>query len=311
VAPPLRDLPDALVLGGGGTLGEAWLRGVLTGAREAGGADMRRCEYFVGTSAGSIVCTALAAGREPEAGDRTAQEWSRAAPDENLDESGRIAAALSTMGREAARLGAAAATPLASLALTASRPAGAVARAAVLATGPKPERTLDRLRPYLETLGARFDGRLRVSAVDRRSGKRVMFGEPGAPPAEVPDAVLASCAVPWLFTPVAIGEREYVDGGVWSPTNLDAAPVRRGGRVVCLNPTAALPSTTRALGALRAASRASAATEALALRARGADVEVIGPDEDSAAAMGTNLMDRSRVEAVLDAAVAQGRALAG
>jgi NTE family protein len=271
---------------------------------------MRRCEYFVGTSAGSIVCTALAAGREPEAGDRAAREWSRAAPDSDDEESGRISAALATMGREAARLGAAAATPLASLALTASRPAGAVARAAVLATGPKPERTLDRLRPYLEGLGARFDGRLRVSAVDRRSGRRVMFGEPGAPPAEVPDAVLASCAVPWLFTPVVIGEREYVDGGVWSPTNLDAAPVRRGARVLCLNPTASLPSTARTLGALRAASRASAAAEALALRARGADVDTIVPDEDSAAAMGANLMDRSRVEDVLDAAVAQGRALA-
>ena len=46
-------------------------------------------------------------------------------------------------------------------------------------------------------------------------------------------------------------------------------------------------------------------TEALALRARGAEVEVIGPDEASAAAMGANLMDRSRVEDVLDAAVAR------
>src|SRR3954447_12909445 len=80
VAPPLRDLPDSPVLGPGGTLGEAWMRGVLTGARAAGGADMRRCEYFVGTSAGSIVAATLAAGREPEAGDRAAQEWSRAAP---------------------------------------------------------------------------------------------------------------------------------------------------------------------------------------------------------------------------------------
>ena len=309
VAPPLRDLPDALVLGAGGTLGEAWLRGVLTGAREAGGADMRRCEYLIGTSAGAIVCAALAAGHEPVAGERPAQEWSGAAPDVDEEEAGRLAAALATVGREAARLGAAAASPLAPLALNASRSAGAVARAAVLATGPRPDRTLDRLRAYIDGFGGRFDGRLRVAAVDRRSGRRVMFGEPGAPAASVPDAVLASCAVPWLFAPVEIGGREYVDGGVWSPVNLDAAPVRRGARVVCLNATAGLPSPTRTRGALRAASRASAATEALALRARGAEVEMIGPDEDSAAAMGADLMDRSRVEEVLDAAVAQGRAL--
>jgi hypothetical protein len=79
---------------------------------------------------------------------------------------------------------------------------------------------------------------------------------------------------------------------------------------VCLNPTAALATSTRALAAMRAASRASARTEALALRARGAKVELIAPDEDCAAAMGTNLMDRHRVDDVLDAAVAQGRALA-
>src|SRR3954454_10568772 len=86
VAPPLLDLPDALVLGAGGTLGEAWMRGVLTGARAAGGADMRRCEYLLGTSAGSIVAAALAAGRELEAGDRAAREWSRDAPDGEADE---------------------------------------------------------------------------------------------------------------------------------------------------------------------------------------------------------------------------------
>ena len=51
-----------------------------------------------------------------------------------------------------------------------------------------------------------------------------MFGSPGAPVATVAEAVEASCTVPWLFAPVEIGGREYVDGGVWVPTNLDAAP---------------------------------------------------------------------------------------
>ena len=91
---------------------------------------------------------------------------------------------------------------------------------------------------HLDALGARFDGRLRVAAVDRRSGRRVMFGAPGAPPAAVSQAVLASCAVPGIFAPVRIGDRDYVDGGVWSPTNLDAAPAGRGSSVLCLVPTA-------------------------------------------------------------------------
>ena len=62
---------------------------------------------------------------------------------------------------------------------------------------------------------------------------------------------------------------------------------------------------------LRAFSLAAVAAERLAVRARGAEVRTLVPDDASAAAMGRNLMDPSRSEAVLDAAFAQGRALAG
>ena len=92
----------------------------------------------------------------------------------------------------------------------------------------------------MNALGVRFDGRLRLVAVDRGSGRRVVFGDDGAPEASVADAVAASCAVPGLFAPVEIGDREYVDGGVWSPTNLDLARAGRGDRVLCLVPTAAM-----------------------------------------------------------------------
>src|SRR6185369_6372796 len=105
------------------------------------------------------------------------------------------------------------------------------------------------------------------------NGRRVVFGSPGAPAASVAEAVEASCTVPWLFAPVEIGDREYVDGGVWSPTNLDAAPAGRGARVLCLAPTAGYPVV-----AARKASAAVAATEAAAVRARGAGVELVNPD---------------------------------
>ena len=95
-----------------------------------------------------------------------------------------------------------------------------------------------------------------------------MFGAPSAPRASVAEAVLASCAVPWIFAPVEIGGREYVDGGVWSPTNLDAAPAGRGARVLCLIPTAG----RRPGRAPRRERRRAAGTEALALRAHGAEV---------------------------------------
>jgi len=283
--------PDVLVLGVGGTLGEAWMRGVLSGIESVSDLDFRRCEHFLGSSAGSIVAATLAAGRRPEAGDRARRAWQDAAPSAD-DGSGLLARAAS-----------AAASPLAPLALAGVAPAGRAVRAAALRAVPDAKRTLGRLGGHLDALGAEFDGRLRITAVDRRSGRRVVFGAPGAPQARVSQAVLASCAVPAVFAPVEIGGREYVDGGVWSPTNLDAAPAGRGAQVLCLVPTGA------GFAALRTFTRARLSAETLALKSRGATVRTIFPDESSARAMGANLMDGGRAEQVLDAAFAQGRAM--
>jgi NTE family protein len=297
VTEPISALPDTLVLGAGGTLGEAWMRGLLSGIEAASALDFRRCEYLVGTSAGSIVAATLVAGRRLEVGDRAARAWAEEAAVE------RASSPLRRVGGGVARLTAAAASPLAPVALATLAPAGRAVRAAALAGAPRPERRLDSVARHLDALGARFDGRLRVTAVDRRSGRRVVFGVPGAPEASVRDAVLASCAVPWLFAPVKIGGHEYVDGGVWSPTNLDAAPGGRGTHVLCLVPTAAA-------GPLRAVTSAALIAEDLALRARGMRVRSVTPDDASSAAMGPSLMDASRVEPVIDAAFAQGRRLA-
>jgi NTE family protein len=282
------EVPDTLVLGVGGTLGEAWMRGLLSGT----GLDFGACEYFLGTSAGSIVAATLASGRRLEAGDRAARAWGAAAANEPRD----------GVVRSALRAGSVVASPLAPLALATLTPAGRLARSAALAATPRPTRRLDGVRRHLDLLGATFDGRLRIAAVDRGSGGRVIFGAPGTPRAAVRDAVLASCAVPWLFAPVRIDGREYVDGGVWSPVNLDAAPGGRGAHVLCLAPTAGA-------GALRAITAAALVAEEMALRARGMRVQVIRPDDASAAAMSPNLMNAGRVEEVLDAAFAQGRAL--
>jgi len=58
--------PDVLVLGAGGVLGEAWMTAVLAGFEDATGWDPLGCEAFLGTSAGSIVAAALAAGVSPQ-----------------------------------------------------------------------------------------------------------------------------------------------------------------------------------------------------------------------------------------------------
>jgi len=307
VPEPLTHRPDVLVLGAGGTLGEAWMRGLLDGAGAATGIDFRDCEYFVGTSAGSIVASFLASGRAPDSGAeaRAAKDWGEAA-DVPAVEGAAGASDEPARGRLAGlgRLGLTAAAPLAPLALASTAPGGAVARAAALAAVPRGKRSLAGLGRLVEQSGAAFDGRLRIAAVDRRSGKRVIFGAPGSPPATVGQAVLASCAIPWVFAAVEIGGREYVDGGVWSPTNLDATPARRGIEVLCLNPTAVLRP-------ISSVSNAAALAESLALQARGARVRTVRPDPEAAEAMGTNFMDRRRAPEALAAGYAQGRALAG
>ena len=142
-----------------------------------------------------------------------------------------------------------------------------------------------------------------MAAVDRGSGARVLFGAPGAPTASVRDAVLASCAVPWLFAPVTIGDREYVDGGVWSPVNLDAAPGGRGAHVLCLAPTAGA-------GPFTAVTKAALVAEEMALIARGMRVRTIVPDAASAAAIGAEPDGRPTASRRCSTpAFAQGRAL--
>ena len=295
-----------LVLGGGGVLGEAWLRSCLAGIEAESGWDLRESDAFVGTSAGSIVAAVLAAGRRPEAASGIAEGWERAAADGRPDAPGGIA----SLARRAGRAALGAAAPIAPTLAAALEPGGAALRAAALRRGRPATRDIPNLREALDRLGASFDGRLLVTAVDVRSGRRVVFGAPGAPAAGVTDAVLASCAVPWIFRPATIGGREYVDGGFWSAANLDAAPVEHGDEVLCLVPTATPRLAFDRFGAMRAFTNASAAAESLVLRRRGARVRIVAPDADTVGAIGPNLFDRRRRPQVEAAGYAQGRALA-
>jgi NTE family protein len=301
----VRSRPDVLVLGGGGVLGEAWMMGVLAGIEDATGFDLRDCDYYVGTSAGSIVAAHLVAGQPPRRPSSVGTDIEVASPPRPVD---GLAAAGLAAARRAGTLALAAGATFAPLALGLAAPGGAVLRAAMLRGLPRSRDTLDDLRRQIERLGPGFDGRLRVTAVDRRNGRRVVFGSPRSPRADVADAVAASCTVPWLFAPVTIGGREYVDGGVWSPTNLDAAPAGRDTHVLCLNPTASIPNSNAALSLIRRVSRTAASLEALVLMRRGAAVEMLEPDAESAQLMGINFMDRKPRGEVLAAGYRQGLA---
>jgi NTE family protein len=297
--------PEVLVLGGGGVLGEAWMSSVLAGLDDAGDFGSLACRAYVGTSAGAIVAASLAAGARPHERLGTLPEQP-AAPEG--DEA--AAAPLRALLDVAARAGGSAAAPLVSLALSSTAVGGAMLRRAALRRIPEGARSLTGLGGLVERSGASWDGRLRIVAVDLDSGRRVVFGAAGAPQLPVSAAVSASCAIPGVFQPVHAGGRSYVDGGVWSPTNMDVAEVGRGDHVTCLNPTASLRPGRRAMaGALGQLSRAVATAEALVLERRGARVRTIAPDGACAAIMGVNLMDPSRRRDVIEAGLEQGRRL--
>ena len=297
---PRTPLPDVLVLAAGGIIGEAWMSGVLAGIEDAGDVDFRQVESFVGTSAGSIVAARLAAGQRPR---RPSARSSGADPGYAQDAPDRRREVAQTLARFAAM-------PFAAPALSVGSRPGALLRRAALAAIPDGRENLEHLRGEIAASRVRFDGRLRVCCVDKRSGSRVVFGRPGAPEAHVADAVVASCAIPGVFRPVNIGGREYVDGGAWSLTNLDAAPAGRGTEVLCLHPSASLAvAGSSLLGAFRAAAALGAEVESLALRARGARTRVIGPSGAASAAMGANYMDPRRARAAHAAGYQQGLAL--
>lgn len=160
---------------------------------------------------------------------------------------------------------------------------------------------------------------LLISTVELYSGRRVAFGAPGAPPATLPEAVLASTAIPGVFPPVRIGDRSYVDGGAATATSLDLA-VEGGCRaVLCIaplgwhnegalalrDPKVWAPMITRTLFAR------TLREEVRAAREKGVDVLVIRPSLEELKALGTNAMrDFDRVAMVERARLGARRVLA-
>jgi len=312
--------PDVLVLASGGTLGEAWMSGLLAGIEDSTSHDFRETESYIGTSAGSLVAAALVAGQRPRRprqgpGNLALGSGETATAGDVASEGASQLAgpwlgtrsALQGLAREAARLTGLAVTPLAPMALAIGSTGSTALRASLLGRAPGTDGSLHAIHDGVAETGARFDGRLRVVAVDRASGRRVVFGSPGAPEATVAQAVQASCSVPWIFAPVRINGREYVDGGVWSNTNLDIAPATRMTQILCLNPIASLDiAIASPFGLLRAIAGSTAALETLTLRSRGAKVRMIGPAQEIARVMGPNLMDARLRDRVLAGGYAQG-----
>ncbi|MFE7565204.1 patatin-like phospholipase family protein [Kitasatospora sp. NPDC057500] len=338
-----------LVLGGGGMLGAAWTVGALCAVEEATGRPPGEAEVLLGTSAGAILGALLAGGADTG----QLRDHQRGLPVTSGPLSGtdfdydtavggalppRPRAGIGSPGllRDAVRhprtypwltmVSAMAPHGRGSLASVGALVGGLFADGADGAGGAGGAGGADRP----DAAGWPAGTALRVVAVDYRSGRRVVFGDPGAPPARVDEAVMASCAIPGWFAPVPVGGTEYVDGGCWSATNADLLLDRGLDEVYVLAPMAVRPDPPgrpEADGGASAATRAQRVRdrpsgvlaqlvaryrrtvtrrllrEARLLRADGVRVHLLAPTPADLAVMGSNMMDPARRGPVLESAL--------
>jgi NTE family protein len=146
-------------------------------------------------------------------------------------------------------------------------------------------------------------------ACDYANGRRVAFGRDDAPEAELADAVAASCAIPGFYKPVEIAGRRYVDGGLWSTSNLDIVRNEELDLVICFNPTSSLHPpfawnpAERVASVMRGASGRRLGTERRKLVAAGTEVVLIQPVGEDHAVMGPNLMSSKNRNPVIQTAI--------
>jgi NTE family protein len=143
-----------------------------------------------------------------------------------------------------------------------------------------------------------------LCAVDIVSGRRIVLGRRRPPRLTLPQAVMASCAIPGAYPPVRDGRRELIDGGAHSTTNLDLA-----GRDGCDVIVGVVPMAYREedppgclVRATRRLANNALAREVAGARRRGAEVVLIRPSAAEAAGHGINMMRSGDLGAVARAA---------
>lgn len=144
-----------------------------------------------------------------------------------------------------------------------------------------------------------------VVAVNAQTGELAAFDRDSG--VDLVDAVTASTALPGGGPTHDIDGTRYINGGVRSGENADLAS--GFANVVVLSPFGGRtgPVPEGQFEGLRRFPGADLASEVEALREQGSRVEVITPDADSRAAMGTNQMDLATRIPAARAGFAQGK----
>jgi NTE family protein len=295
----------ALILGGGGAAGNAWEIGVIAGLADPGLDMTEAADLVVGTSAGATAAAQVRSGipaaellasvlSEPVRPAGQNRERPPSLPMATVFERMRAIGAAATSAADLRRA-------MGTFGLESDSTLGPGAgqrRAMVAARLPRHEWP---------------DRPLIVVAVDAHTGELAAFDRDSG--VDLVDAVTASCALPGLVPTWSINGARYIDGGVRSTDNADLAAGYAN--VVVLSPLGGRSQTPPERGAEMAGQfeglrrppewGTDLASQVQALRKQGSHVEVITPDADSRAAMGTNQMDPATRIPAARAGFAQGK----
>jgi len=295
----------ALILGGGGAAGNAWEIGIIAGLAEAGLDMTEAADLVVGTSSGATAAAQVRSGIPPAellasvlspSAQPVGQNRERppSLPMDTVFERMRAISAAATSAADLQRaMGAFGLESDATLG-----PAAGQRRAIVAARLPRPEWP---------------DRPMMVVAVNAHTGELAVFDRDSG--VDLVDAVTASSALPGVAPTHNINGTHYINGGVRSTENADLASGYAN--VVVLSPFGGRSQTPPERGAdpagqfegLRRSPEWGTDLESQveALRKQGSHVEVITPDTDSRAAMGTNQMDPATRIPAARAGFAQGK----
>jgi NTE family protein len=280
----------ALVLGGGGSTGNAWLIGVIAGLFDAG-LDATTADLTIGTSAGSTAAAQIAGATPTEllAAILAAAPQQRTGPVGS--DRGRVPIGPAADHMERKRK-----------IIASAEDAADMRRRIAAALDMDAASDGSWQTQWRATVAARLPSQrwpqrtVLITAVDAHTGEPVVFDRHSG--VDLVDAVAASCA---SGLPYRIGDSRYIDGGYRRNENADLAAGY--GRVLVLSPFGGRTLQPPDWGMQLAA-------QVDELRARGSRVETIFPDGNSEHMFGANAMDLSLRPPAARAGFDQGRALA-
>lgn len=298
----------AVVIGGGGVLGGTWAVGALSALERSQGFSINEVDLLVGTSAGSVLASLMARGvttdeliqhysdQKVTSGPLEGYQWDP----QRATGGGRPGSPRQWLPGSPGLIG------------VGLRNIGKIPATAVLSgLLPQGGKSLERIGHLIDAVSpmgawAESPPELWIVAMDYDTGKRVVFGRPGAPKVPLSDAVMASCAIPGWFTPVTIDGRTYVDGGAISATSVDVVAEYDCDEVYVIAPMAATGSDhPSGIGAKlerrwRSHITHTAQHEIDIVEQAGARVHFARPTPEDLNVIGANLMDSTKRLHVLE-----------